>query len=255
LKLMPSFLPEEAFSLFPEPEEQPVREDSAPWGPELMWSVIRQHPRIERTGLGSPADELRSYLLPVLAGILILMLAIRYFCSGRTASKRNWLSLENGVYIGLAAILLLVPYQLDTGRLDPDWLSLTGIFLIAAFAGMLASIGHHHSFLLQKLLLGVSLLAPWCGLVFLHGYHQPDQLAYYALAGYIGYTSGMIAADIRSETAVTLTGFCMGLLLGGLLCWLPGGAVWAPILAVLCRIPPMMAENLQKQFEKSPGRG
>ena len=69
-----------------------------------------------------------------------------------------------------------------------------------------------------------------------------------------GENSGMIAADIRSEWSVTLAGFCLGILLGGLLCWLPNGMVWAPVFAVLCRIPPLAAEKLQKRFEKSPGR-
>ena len=255
LKLMPAYLPDDAFSLLPPPENQTPQADIGFQGLGLMWEVIRKNLLIDRMGLGELLDRIWSVLLPGLTGILILLLVIRYFFSGGTANKRNWLSLENGLYLGLTAVLLLVPYQLNTGRLDPDWLSLTGIFLIAAFAGMLASAGHRHSKLLQKLLLGVSLLAPWCGLAFLHGYYLPDPLVYYALAGYVGYTSGMIAADIRSEPPVILAGFGIGLLLGILLCWLPDGAVWAPVLAVLCRIPPLAAENLQKQFEKSPGRG
>ena len=254
-KLMPSYLPDGAFALLPPPEPTGGQADTSLQGLDLMWQVIRkQDSMINWTGLGGVLDGIRCVLLPGLTGLLILVLAIRYFFSGGTENKRGWLSMENGLYLGLTAVLLLVPYQLDTGRLDPDWLPLTGIFLIAAFAGILASAGHHHSALLRKLLLGVSLLAPWCGLVFLCGYYRPDPVIYYALAGYVGYTSGMTAADIRSEWSVTLTGFCIGLLLGGLLCWVPGGTVWASVLAVLCRIPPLIAENLQKRFEKSPRR-
>ena len=255
-KLMPSYLPDGAFFLLPPPETPPgVQVDKEHHGLDQMWQVIRkQDSMINRTELGSLLDRIRNILLPILICILILVLVVRYFFSGGTDNKRTWLSLENGIYAGLTAVLLLVPYQLNTGRLDPDWLSLTGIFLIAAFAGMLASAGHHHSALLRKLLLGVSLLAPWCGLVFLSGHYRPDPLIYYALAGYAGYTSGTTAADIRAEWSVTLAGFSIGLLLGGLFCWLPDGMVWAPVPAALCRIPPLIAENLQKRFEKSPRR-
>ena len=215
----------------------------------LMWNCIRSHPQADRTILGKMLDHLRGKTLPFLIILTVLFLMIRYFFSGGTARKRNWLTWENGLYNGLVILLLLIPYQQITGRLYRDWIVLGGIFLLTGFCGMLAAAGRHHAPLLLKLFMGLTLLLPFCGLAFLNGY-IPEPLVFYALIGYAGYATGAIHGEIQGEMPVLLSGTAAGLLLGTLLYWLPGGLIFAVILAILVRIPPIAAENLQKQFDK-----
>ena len=216
---------------------------------ELMWRCICSYPVFVRTGLGKWLDFLRTRLLSVLAVLTVILLILRYFCSGGQANKRNWLSWENGLYTGLVSVLFMVPFQQLTGRLSSDWRLLTGIFLLTGLCGMSASIGRHHTPLLLKLLLGLTLLLPLCGIAFLRGY-TAGPVIFYALTGYVGYTAGAVCGDIQAELPLVLLGIAAGFLLCTLLYWLPGGIWFAAVIAILMRIPPAAAENLQKQFDK-----
>ena len=216
----------------------------------LLWNAIRNQPLLDRTMLGGLMDQLRSRLLFLLAIAAAALAVLRYFCSGGIRSKRVWMTWENGIYTGLAAMLFLIPYQQYTGRLSRDWVLLTGFFLLSGFCGCLLSLRRHQSPLLMKLLLGLTLLLPLCGLAFLQGY-SPEPLVFYAVMDCIGFTAGVVIGDIRAEISLIPAGLAAGLLLGILLFWLPGGTFFAMILAILTRIPPVSSENLQKQFDKS----
>ena len=216
----------------------------------LLWNAIRNQPLLDRTMLGGLMDQLRSRLLFLLAIAAAALAVLRYFCSGGIHAKRVWMTWENGIYTGLAAMLFLIPYQQYTGRLSRDWVLLIGFFLLSGFCGCLLSLRRHQSPLLVKLLLGLTLLLPLCGLAFLQGY-SPEPLVFYAAIGCIGLTAGVIIGDIRAEISLIPAGLAVGLLLGILLFWLPGGAFFAMILTILTRIPPVSSENLQKQFDKS----
>lgn len=215
-----------------------------------LWNAVRNHPLLNRTVLGEIVDHLREQLLLLLALFAASGIVLRYFFSGGTVNKKHWMTWENGIYTGLTVILFLIPYQQYTGRLSRDWALLTGFFLFAGSCGLLAAAGERHSALLLKLLLGLTLLLPLCGFAFMQGY-SPEPLVFYAALGYIGFTSGAVYGAIRGEISMIPAGLAAGLLLGILLFWLPGGTVFAMILAVLTRIPPVSSENLKKQFDKS----
>ena len=215
---------------------------------ELMRNWIRSHPYLDRTAVGDLLDCLRKYLLFFLIGLTVVLLAVRYFCSGRIEQKRKWLSQENGLFTGLVMIGLMTSFQQSSGRLSGDWLLLSAILLLAFFCGVAVSAGRHPR-PVWKTLLALSLLLPLCGLDFLSG-NALDPLHIYPLTGYAGCTAGMISRELRSEIPMTMLGFAAGLILGSVLYWLPGGTVFAVVLAVLVRIPPIAAENLQKIFEK-----
>lgn len=215
----------------------------------LLWNAIRNHPLLDRTVLGSIIDRFRGIMLILFAGLGAMLLGVRYFHSAGIPNKRFWLTWENGIYSGLVILLFLIPYQQYTGRLSRDWGLLCGFFLLAGYCGALGSSGRHHTPVLLKLLLGLTLLLPLCGFAFLNGY-APDPLIFYAALGYVGYTAGAVCADIQAEIPSMLMGLACGLILGSVLFWIPGGIVFAMILAVICRIPPLCAENLQKQFDK-----
>ncbi len=216
----------------------------------LLWNAIRNQPLLDRTMLGGLMDQLRSRLLFLFAILVAALAVLRYFCSGGIRSKRVWMTWENGIYTGLTAMLFLIPYQQYTGRLSRDWVLLTGFFLLSGFCGSLLSLRRHQSPLPVKLLAGLTLLLPLCGLAFLNGY-SPEPLVFYAVIGCIGFTAGAIIGDIRADIPLIPAGLAVGLLLGILLFWLPGGTFFAMILAILTRIPPASSENLQKQFDKS----
>ena len=216
----------------------------------LLWNAIRNHPLLDRTVLGGLMDMLRNGLLFLLIILAAALVILRYFFSGGTPVKRSWLTWENGIYTGLVVILFLIPCQQYTGRLSRDWILLTGWFLLSGFCGRLFSLGRNHSPVLEKLLLGMSLLLPMCALAFLQGY-APGPLIFYAVVGCTGFTAGVINGNIGARTPLIPAGIAVGLFLGILLFWLPGGIIFAMILAILTRIPPVSSENLQKQFDKS----
>ena len=216
----------------------------------LLWKYVRSHPALMNRAMpGKLLDYLREKLLYYLAAGVFLLLVIRYFFSAGIHNKCCWLSLENGMYSGLATVIFMIPFQQFTGRLSHDWQILTGIFLLAGFCGMLVSMKRFHHPLLWRLLLGSTLLLPLCGLAFLHG-TRADPIIFYIIAGYAGYTAGMTAGDIQAELPLTLTGFAFGLAAASILYWLPWGMVFAVVLSILIRIPPVAAENLQNAFEK-----
>lgn len=216
---------------------------------DLLWKCIRSHPAIDQTGIGMLLDLLRENLLYVLFGLVVLLLIVRYFCSGQVQEKRNWLSMENGMFTGLVLLLLLIPFQQISGWLDMNWHMLFAMLFFSAFCGLLASSGKKHSLLQMKLMFGFTVLVPICALTFLRG-QTAEPFIFYLLTAYTGYTAGAICGDIRSEIPAVLLGFALGLVFGSVLYWLPGGMVFAVILAILLRIPPIAAENLQKQFDK-----
>ena len=256
-----NYLPDGVFLMNPEEEHleqerrflSAIRREAAAkqsrLGNSLAWKSIRNHLCVRNKYSAQKLDFLRGILLKILIGLTVLMLAVRYFLSGGIERKRKFLTMENGLFNGLLMILFIIPYQQNTGRLSHDWILLTGIFSLSFFCGMLASFERHH-FKLLKLLLILTLLLPLCGLAFRYGDYPVEPLILYACIAYAGYTGGAIFGDIRSEMPGMLLALSAGLLLGMVLYWLPGGTFFAVTAAVLCRIPPLAAENLQKQFDK-----
>lgn len=216
----------------------------------LLWNAVRNHPFLDRTILGRLMTQLRSWLLFLLAILAAALAVLRYFFSGGTPSKRIWMTWENGIYTGLVVILFLIPCQQYTGRLSRDWILFSGWFLLAAFCGRLLSFWRQQSPLLLKLLLVLSLLLPLWALAFLRGY-APEPLFFYAVTGFTGFSAGAVNGNIRAAVPLIPASIAAGLILGILLFWLPGGIIFALILAILTRIPPASSENLQKQFDKS----
>ena len=214
----------------------------------LMKNCIRSHPCLDQTPAGNLLDCIRKYLLYFLIGLAAVLLVIRYFCSGRIEQKRKWLSQENGLFTGLVMIGLLTLFQQNSGRLNCDWLLLTSLLLLSSFGAMGISAGRH-SRAVWKTILVLSMLLPLCWLDFLHG-KALDPLHIYLLTVFTGCTGGIISGELHAEIPMTMLGFSAGLILGSVLYWLPGGTVFAVVLAILMRIPPIAAENLQKIFEK-----
>ena len=215
----------------------------------LMWNCLLSHPAVDRSGTALLLDVLRDNLLYVLCGFVFQLAVIRYFNSGALEKKRTWLTVENGFFTGLVLILLLIPFQQSSGRLCSDFQALSALLLFLFFCGLLSQTGGKRSALLLKIMCGSTLLLPLCALAFLHGY-TVEPVLFYLLAGYTVYTAGVLCGAIRSEVPALTLGIALGLISGTVLFWLPGGTVFAAVLAILLRIPPVAAENLRKQFDK-----
>ena len=149
----------------------------------------------------------------------------------------------------LLRVMLLIPFQQISGKLHLLGNSLFAVLLFSAFCGLVGFVRKNRSFLLTKLLFGFTLLVPLCALAFLHGY-AAELFIFYLLTSYSGYTAGALCGDLRSEISVVMLGFSLGLAIGSICYWLSGGMIFAAILAILMRIPPIAAENLRKQFDK-----
>ncbi|MBO4649107.1 MAG: hypothetical protein J5806_13225 [Lentisphaeria bacterium] len=215
---------------------------------ELLWDSIRSAPALDG-GLGRMLDAFRGKILTAGVILTLLMLVIRYFFSAGTENKRNWLTLENGFFIGSTAVFFLLSYQQATGRLSLDWLLQTALFVMAMICGVLFSRPVRPQF--RRIVFGLSLLLPVCGWALLSGWHPEPMILYASIASVCGgYTAGMLVRDIRMELSEVLLGISVGMVTTCVLCLVPDGMLLALILALLVRIAPLAAGNLQKSFDK-----
>lgn len=215
--------------------------------PPLLRAVFQGQPELDQTFRGKLAEYLMEHLLRICIIVFSAVLILRYLYSGGTVRKRCCLSLENGFFAGILLFLLGLALQRAAGRLPQDWALLTGLFFLASLLGTFPE--NCPPFRLKCFLL-LALLLPVAGTVMLYGKYQPDCLQLYLTTFFTGYVFGQEAGAIRANYGALLFGLAAGLFLCVLLFWTPGGLIFAAVLAGLTKIPPLSAENLQKEFDK-----
>ena len=213
-----------------------------------LWDSIRSAPALDG-GLGRLLDAVRGKILTAGIVLALLVLLIRYFFSAGTENKRNWLTLENGFFIGSSAVFFLLAYQQSTGRLSLDWLLQTGSFVLSMICGL--QIPRPVRPQARRIVLGLSLLLPVCGAALLSGWDPEPMVLWAGIASIFGgYTAGMLVRDIGMEGSAVLLGISVGMVSSCVFCLVPGGILTAMILTMLMRIAPLAAGNLQKSFDK-----